>query len=80
MHNVSSQLELATLQAAGEGFILNARADTKKLHKAGCEAIGAMVTVAYPKVFFDTYEEAREWLDAEFGESAWEHCGRCGGR
>ncbi len=77
MHNVSDQLELATLQAAGEGFILNARHDRTMLHKAECEAIGAMVTAAYPKMFFNTYDEAQEWLDTQFGEADWERCGFC---
>ena len=56
---------------------MNARPDRKTLHKAECEAVSAMVAGAYPKMFFDTYEEAREWLNYKFGESAWENCGRC---
>lgn len=80
MRDVKEHLDLAQLQAAGEGFILNARHDVKKLHRAGCEAVAAMVSTAYPKKFFDTYSEAQLWLDAEYGPYGWERCGKCNPR
>jgi hypothetical protein len=79
MRDVKDHLDLAQLQAARRGFILNARSDRKMLHCAGCEAIGAMVTTAYPKVFFEESGEARQWLNATFGSRGWENCGLCHG-
>ena len=73
MRDITSQVELALLQEAGEGFVLNA----SKLHRAGCNAVGAMAISAYRKVFFDTYEEAQQWLDVKFVETGWERCGIC---
>ena len=80
MHRVTDPLELAQLQAAGKGFILNARGDPNKLHKAGCQSVGAMAAFSYRKFFFETYEEAQTWLNlnVEFSEAGWEPCGRCG--
>ncbi len=77
MRGVNSNLDLAQLQHAGMGFILNARYDSKKLHCAKCEAVGAMVSSAYPKVFFDDYVEAKLFLDSEYGPHGWNRCGVC---
>ena len=48
MRVVRDNLDLAQLQATGEGFILNARTE-RKMHRSRCEAVGAMVSTAYPK-------------------------------
>ena len=77
MRNVRDNLDLAQLQVGRRGFILNARNDRKKLHHAGCEAVGTMVSTAYPKVFFEHLTEACKWLDTEYGESGWDPCGLC---
>lgn len=77
MRDVRDNLDLAELQKAGNGFILNARTDVKKLHRARCEAVGAMVSTAYPKKFFETYAEAGQWLDKEYSSSGWDRCGLC---
>ena len=79
MRDVQDNLDLAQLQAGGRGFILNARDDRKKLHGAGCEAVGAMVSRAYPKIFFEESTEAKQWLDGRYGQSGWTNCGLCGG-
>jgi hypothetical protein len=39
-------------------------------------AVGAMVSTAYPKTFFETYPEASQWLDQQHG-SNWFPCGVC---
>jgi hypothetical protein len=77
MRDVRDNLDLAELQKAGKGFISNARKDGIKLHRAGCEAVGAMVSTAYPKKFFDACAEAEQWLDKVYGSSGWYHCGIC---
>jgi len=77
MRKVVEQFDLALLQKEGRGYILNARNDVKRLHRAGCEAVGAMVSTAYPKVFFEQLDEALKWLDAEYGKSGWLSCGFC---
>jgi hypothetical protein len=80
MRNVTDQLDLAQLQAAKRGYILNARNDRKLLHRSGCEAIGAMVSSAYPKIFFEELDEAREWSETQYGKFGWAPCGKCLGR
>jgi hypothetical protein len=71
---------LAQLQVAGVGYILNLREDRRLLHRAHCDSIGAMVSNAYPKVFFETSDEATQWLKiATFGDHGWTNCGKCGG-
>jgi hypothetical protein len=77
MRDVQDNLELAKLQAEQRGFILNARNDVKRLHLAGCEAVGAMVSTAYPKTFFGELNEAREYLDGRYGKFGWLPCGLC---
>src|SRR5258708_2519433 len=73
MREVLEQFDLALLQKEGRG--LNARNDVKGLHRAGCEAVGAMVSSAYPKIFFEQLDEALKWLDAEYGKSGFCHVG-----
>jgi hypothetical protein len=53
MRKVESFQDLAQLQAAGRGYILNVRDDRKKLHCADCHAIEGMYTPKYPKFLFD---------------------------
>lgn len=77
MGQVADNLELAKPQSGERGFILNVRHDVKRLHRAGCEAVGAMVATAYPKMFFETGDEARQWSDAQYGPSGWTKCGLC---
>ena len=79
MRDVRDNLDLAQLQNARQGFIVNIRDDHKKLHGAGCDAVGAMVTLAYRKVFFEESAEAKRWLDDTYGPAGWTTCGRCGG-
>jgi hypothetical protein len=79
MLELKTTLSLATLQAAGSGFIVNARRDRIVLHRAGCEAVSAMVTAAYPKTYFDDAEEALMYLEGQYGAGDWENCGKCGG-
>jgi hypothetical protein len=78
MRDVRDQLDLAQLQAAKQGFILNARTP-KRLHRAWCESVGAMMVggMGYRKIFFDDLSEARNWLDKEYTASGWEVCGVC---
>lgn len=80
MRDLTTHVDLALANAGGHGFILNARDNVKMLHKAGCEAIGVSGVSKYRKIFFDTYAEATEWLNSEYGQSGWSHCGMCGGR
>lgn len=74
---IEDQFELAVLKHDRNGFILNCRGDRIMLHQAGCDAVGAMVTSAYPKLFFETLEEATRWADKKFGKDGWEACGFC---
>ena len=81
MREVKDNLDLAVLQKDGRGYILNDRWDRRMIHKAGCEAVVAMVTSAYKKIFFEDGEEAVTWLQAEkenIGRD-WASCGMCGG-
>jgi hypothetical protein len=64
MRDVRDNLDLAQLQAGGEGFILNVRDDRRMMHRSRCEAVGAMVSSAYPKIFFEDADEAKAWLNA----------------
>ncbi len=77
MRDVRDNLDLAQIQHARLGYILNARKDGKKLHHSWCDAIGAMVTTAYPKIFFEKLSEACERLDGNYGSSGWTRCGLC---
>ncbi len=79
MRDVRDHSDLAQLQAAGAGFILNIREDRKMLHQAGCEAIEVMSSTAYDKVFFETSDEATQWLNTNLGDQGWTNCGLCGG-
>lgn len=79
MRDVRDNLDLAQLQAAGEGFIVNARLDRRMVHQSRCEAVGAMVSTAYPKIFFEDPNDAKVWLNTAFGEQGWRNCGVCGG-
>ncbi len=76
MRDVRDNLDLAELQHTRIGFISNSRHDRVKLHKAGCESVGAMVTTAYQKRFFETYAEAAQWLNEKYS-SQWSPCGNC---
>ena len=79
MRDVTDGVDLANLQAAGNGFIFNNRTGGGKLHRAGCEAVGAMHAGAYSKIFFDSAVEAVNWLDSQHGTSGWQKCGYCAG-
>ena len=74
MRDVRDNRDLAELQHARKGFISNARKDRVVLHRAGCDAVGAMVSTAYPKKFFEEYAEAEQWLNKEY---SWSPCGKC---
>lgn len=76
MRDVRDNLDLAQLQHSRIGFISNARPDGVRLHRAGCDAVGAMVSTAYPKKFFETHAEAARWLDERY-RSQWFPCGLC---
>ena len=82
MRQVMNNLELAQLQAAKMGFILNVRPEVRRLHRAACEAVGAMVSTAYPKIFFEEFSEARDWADRQYGANpvGWTTCGLCSPR
>jgi hypothetical protein len=58
MRCIRDNLDLAELQRAGRGFISNNRSDGVKLHCTGYNAVGAVVSTAFPKNFFETYAEA----------------------
>lgn len=77
MRDIRDNVDLAQLQQAAQGFILNARNDGLKLHKAGCESVGAMHPGAYPKTFFEKYGEAAKFLDQKYGSLGWFKCGVC---
>jgi hypothetical protein len=77
MRDVRDGVDLATLQAERRGFILNARDDGYKLHRAGCDAVGAMHSGAYRKIFFEAFSAAIHWLKTESSSPAWSYCGRC---
>ena len=80
MRDVRDPLDLAQLQTAKQGFILNVRNDRRKLHRAGCETVGVIASNFYRKVFFEESKEAtRVLLDAKWGVSGWGNCGICGG-
>jgi len=64
------------LRNAGAGFIVNSRNDGIRLHRAGCEAVGVTISLAYPKRFFETYEDAVRWTTEEYGPR-WTHCDKC---
>ncbi len=77
MRNIRDKVDLAQLQDAAQGFILNARTDGPRLHKAGCDAVGAMHPGAYQKILFGKYGEAVKFLDQEYGTYGWVRCGVC---
>ncbi len=75
MREVADQRNLAHLQFEQRGFILNLRLDQPKLHRSGCEAVGAMSRQAYKKIFFEDVTEARTWADSN--AAGWQPCGKC---
>lgn len=77
MRNIQDNVDLAQLQQAGQGFIFNARTDGPKLHRAGCDAVGAMHPGAYRKIFFEKYGDAVKLLDQKCGQHGWLRCGVC---
>jgi hypothetical protein len=77
MRNIGSHAELSEIIRDGRGFVLNNRLDRRMLHAAKCESLEVMSTRAYEKVFFEDLDEARSWLDGQYGTSQWEACGRC---
>ncbi len=77
MRDIRDNVDLAQLQQAAQGFILNARDDGPKLHEARCEAVGAMYPGKYPKIFFEKYGEAAMFLDQKYGSLGWDKCGKC---
>jgi hypothetical protein len=77
VRKIKDHMELAEINRLRQGYVFNDRADRKKLHAAGCEALQAMVSSAYDKWFFDDFDEAKEWLNARYGRGKWEGCGRC---
>ncbi len=81
MRDVLDHKDLARLLEEQRGFIVNIREDRKKVHRAGCESVGAMLTSAYQKVFFEDEdaEVARQWLNERFGTGGWVNCGLCRG-
>jgi hypothetical protein len=50
---------------------------TALLHRAGCEAVTAMVATKFRKEFFLTYDEAKSSLDKKYGLYMWATCGYC---
>ncbi len=78
MREIRDNLDLAEVQATKKGFVLNIRKDRRMLHRSGCDAVGAMVSAAYPKLFFDDPHEAYSWAIDKFGKH-WKNCGFCGG-
>ncbi len=76
MRPVRDNLDLAELQRAGRGFILNDRADGARLHRAYCDSVGAMHPDAHAKIFFDELNEAVAWLKQNRPD--WKPCGLCG--
>jgi hypothetical protein len=77
MRRVTDHAELAEIIRERQGYVFNNRTDRRMLHAAGCEALEVMSTRAYEKVFFEGLDEARRWLDNQYGPNGWEVCGRC---
>jgi hypothetical protein len=80
MRDVRDSLDLAQLQHEKQGYIANLRdkpGDRKKLHRAGCESVGAMHPGAFRKVFFEDCGSAKQWLNSEYTPMGWEPCLRC---
>lgn len=75
-HEIATKLELAQIQAERRGFIVNARTDGYKLHRAGCDSVGAMHPGAYPKIFFKEFDDADALLKTKSAD-AWSYCGYC---
>ncbi len=74
MHIIQDNVELADLQKAGIGFIAHSRYDGMNLHSAGCRAVGAVASAAFPKYHFETYAEAARWFDKK---NMWRLCDIC---
>jgi hypothetical protein len=79
MRQITDRLELAKIQKEERGFVLNVRPDAKRLHKAGCEAVGAMATTEHRKYFAEEDTGLVTRLNEQFGEHGWRNCGRSGG-
>lgn len=77
MRDIRDNVDLAQLQQAALGFILNARGDGPRLHRAGCDSVGAMHPGAYRKTYFEKYSEAVQFLDQKYGQYGWIRCGVC---
>jgi hypothetical protein len=74
---IESHAELTELIRQGQGFIFNNRDDRKMLHQVKCESLEVMSTRAYEKLFFENLDEAKDWLDRNYGKDGWVVCGRC---
>jgi len=85
MKVIKRDAELRQLCNAGEGFIYNdfsrMGSSGKKynvLHVASCRWL-ARSNANVPKIFFDTMEEAVDWLQENRGKEGrnWKWCGTC---
>jgi hypothetical protein len=78
MREIADQLDLAQIQAAGRGFILNVR-QVPRLHRARCDSVGGMKANEYQKIWFETetYDEVSAWTNRKCGQYMWQHCGKC---
>jgi hypothetical protein len=71
--------ELAQIIIDGRGYVLNERPETRTVHHASCEAVGAMVASAYPKYFSEDKASSNQWLDEKFPSGRWKNCTYCFG-
>ena len=74
---IESHSELTELIQQGQGFVFNNRDDRKLLHRVTCESLEVMSTSQYQKLFFEDLNEAKNWLDRNYGPDGWVVCGRC---
>lgn len=85
MRKIESDSKLRQLQTIGEGFIYNdfsrrgaSGKDYNVLHASACGWL-SRTNVNVPKYFFDTIDEATNWLNKNRGKEGinWKRCGTC---
>jgi hypothetical protein len=75
MRRVRSKEEFRQMKGREDAYILNARPDDYKLHKAACGSVENMSVAPHPKFYSEDYESAKAWLDENY--PTWRRCGYC---
>lgn len=78
MKRVWTNDEMAVILLDKRGWVFNDRPEVKRVHKARCESVAAMLASKHPKYHSDNRDDTEEWLNRHH-RGVWLNCGLCGG-